>query len=428
MKQELAWGTAAAVAIVAAVGISSQPGSKPAANTATGRQTAKSSVRSKPPKGAQPQCADSISLLQHFFLHDNIAPPDVCYESPGQSPAASAADPRFQPSFLIATFPDPLHTHFSLLFDRFVEAMQEAAQDEGYEYDSSWLPWETQKPSLALLVDQDEVDDRKRNGRISRVSCCSKAGEQSAGPNTPYKKALIVFIVGEEPTRGIHRKQFENAVAWIEKLEKHGKGSSRVGILGPTFSGSLASLAELLSADKLANRLNGGKGLAIYTGSASSRDDGQRFSATFQTVGVDFRSFVQDDETELDRFCRYIGRLPDGRIDVSKFAILSEDETAYGNIAAKQAGSGAARSQDFICPEATWLYYPRDISTLRAAYQSQSMFSATTTQQNQDSAQRKSLPTELVDPGGDQHDTVRTYAGNQTPLSQEAQLLESSRH
>jgi hypothetical protein len=109
---------------------------------------------------------------------------------------------------------------------------------------------------------------------------------------------------------------------------------------------------------------------------------------------------------------------------VSKFAILSEDETAYGNIAAKQqAESTAERPEDFICPKATWIYYPRDISTLRAAYQSQSMFSTATTQQSQDSAQRKSLPTDLADPGGEQHDTVRTYAGNQTPLSQEAQLL-----
>ena len=214
MKQELAWGTAAAVAIVAAVGISSQPAGKPPANPATARQTAKSAVRSKPPKGAQPQCADSISLLQHFFLHDNLAAPDVCYESPGQSAAGSKPDPEFQPSFVIATFPDPLHTHFSLVFDRFVEAMQEGAQDEGYEYDSSWLPWETEEPSLALLGDEDEEEDRKTKREDQPgIVLFRNASENPNGPNTPYKKALIVFIVGEEPTRGIHRGQFENAVA-----------------------------------------------------------------------------------------------------------------------------------------------------------------------------------------------------------------------
>ena len=51
------------------------------------------------------------------------------------------------------------------------------------------------------------------------------------------------------------------------------------------------------------------------------------------------------------------------------------------------------------------------------------MFSSGSGQQSQDNVQRKSLPTDLADPSGQQHDTVRTYGGNQIPLSQEAQLL-----
>ena len=421
MKQELAWGAAAAVAIVAAVGISSQPGGKPPASASAGRQEAKSAVRSKPPKGAQPQCADSISLLEHFFLHENVAAPNACYEPGGQpSTANSKPDPGFQPTFVIATVPDPLHTHFSLLFDRFIESIQQGAQDEGYEYDSSWLPWETEEPALALLVDQDEADDRKTKREDQPGILLFRNSKEDTDtpptPYTPYKKALIVFVVGEEPTRGIHRKQFKNAVAWIKALQGHGTKGSRVAILGPTFSGSLPSLGELLSADKLVSGLNGGAGLAIYTGSATSREGGRQFA---QTTGVDFRSFLQDDETVLDRFCWWVGRQPDGTLNVRNVAILSEDETAYGNIVAKDDN----RRDVSICSEATNIYYPRDISTLRAAYQSQSMFSTATAQQNQDSTQRKSLPTDLADPGGEQHDTVRTYAGNQTPLSQEAQLL-----
>ena len=427
MKQELAWGAAAAVAIVAAVGISSQPGGKPATNIPPGHAATKSAVQSKASKGAQPECADSISLIEHFFLHDTIAAPGVCYASP-TTPAATTLDPEFQPTFVIATFPDPLHTHFSLLFDRFVEAIQEGAQDEGYEYDSSWLPWETEDPSLALLADQDEADDRKTKREDQPGILLFRNAN-----DVPYKKALIVFIVGEEPTRGIHRMQFENAVAWIRALQSHGAGGSPVAVLGPTFSGSLPSLTELLSADQLASRFNGGKELAIYTGSADSRDGGRQFA---RTKGIDFRSFLQDDETVLDRFCRYLGRAALGKGGVENVAILSEDETAYGNLVTKvdvgsegASGSGAAGRKDDnqaeggICAGATKIYYPRDISTLRAAYQSQSMFSSAQTQQSQDNQQRKSLPTDLADPGGEQHDTVRTYAGNQTPLSQEAQLL-----
>ena len=431
MKQELAWGAAAAMAIVAAVGISSQPGSKPAASASAGRQGVKSAVQAKPAKGVQPQCADSISLLEHFFLHEQVAAPDVCYQPGGQqATVASNPDPEFQPTFVIATVPDPLHTHFSLLFDRFVEAIQQGGQDEGYEYDSSWLPWETEEPALALLTDQDEADDRKTKREDQPgILLFRNSHETPSSPHTPYKKALIVFIVGEEPTRGIHRKQFENAVAWIEALQRHGTKSPPVAILGPTFSGSLPSLNELVSADKLASRFNGGRELAIYTGSASSRDDGRQFANEMRMTGADFRSFVQDDDTVLDAFCWWVGRKLNGSFDVTNVAILSEDETAYGNMVTKESGHSRSTRRDdkrpntHNCPSVTKLYYPRDISTLRAAYQSQSMFTTATTQQSPDNAQRKSLPTDLADPGGEQHDTVRTYAGNQTPLSQEAQLL-----
>src|SRR5450755_1024586 len=115
MKQELTWGAAAVVAIVAAVGISSQPGSKPGTAANAGLKAAKSAVRSIPSKSVQPQCADSISLLEHFFLHENIAAPESCYDSkPGAFPAGGL-DSDFEPNFVIATVPDPLHTHFSLL-------------------------------------------------------------------------------------------------------------------------------------------------------------------------------------------------------------------------------------------------------------------------------------------------------------------------
>ena len=420
MKPELGWGAAAAVAIVAALGISSQPGSKPPASAAGAPQVAKSGVQPKALKSApKGQCADSISLLDHFFLHQKIAAPDECYQ-----PADEAKrDPDFDPSFVIATFPDPLHTHFSLLFDRFIEAIQEGAQDEGYEYDSSWLPWETEEPSLSSLPDQDQAQDRKEKREDQPgILLFRKTSEGPAPPDAPYKNALIVFIVGEEPTRGIHRTQFENAVKWIEAFQEHGPKNPPVAILGPSFSGSLPSLRQLLSSDKLASKFNGAAKLAIYSGSVTSREDGSQFAK--ETSNVDFRSFQQNDETALDLLCRYMSRYGDG--DVPNFAILSEDETAYGSTAAtktaatKTVGVRAGRP---ICQDATWIYYPRDISTLRAAYQSQSMFSATSTQQNQDNSQRKSLPTDLADPGGEQHDMVKTYAGNQTPLSQEAQLL-----
>lgn len=216
MKQELTWGTAAAVAIVAAVGISSQSGGKPFSPLSTGRESAQSIVgakapnKGKPGKGVQPQCIDSIPMLEHFFFHEKITGPASCYSS---KPTPTPLNARFQTRFVIATLPDPLHTHFSLLFDRLVEAIQEGAQDEEYEYDSSWLPWETEESSLPLLKDEDDAEERKEKREDQPGILLFRGPGQF-----PYQDALVVFIVGEEPTRGIHRAQFENAVAWIGVL------------------------------------------------------------------------------------------------------------------------------------------------------------------------------------------------------------------
>ena len=69
------------------------------------------------------------------------------------------------------------------------------------------------------------------------------------------------------------------------------------------------------------------------------------------------------------------------------------------------------------------LYYPRDISALRGAYQTSSIFNAGTSAQPSD-VQRRNLPADLADPAGKVHDSIRSYGGNQTPLTQEAFLIQ----
>jgi hypothetical protein len=353
MKQELAWGTAAAVAIVAAVGISSQPGSKSEASRSAGKESGQTVVTSKaakqvvPEGGVQPQCADSIPLLEHFFLHEKITGPPSCYNG---HPVPTPLGSQYRTEFVIATLPDPVHTHFSLLFDRLIEAIQEGAQDEDYEYDSSWLPWETQESSFLFLKDQDDAEDRKEKREAQPGILIFRGSSEDSG-HSPYQRALIVFIVGEESTSGIHRQQFENAVAWITALQQPSDKRTAVAILGPTFSGSFSSLADLLAKTRGANSLNAGGGFSVYSGSASGQKDGMIFA---NQKGVRFRSFVQDDTTALEWMCRYFGRQ-----FFNKLAILSEDETAYGSIVARRNfGSDPSYFSDSCGESALNIFYP----------------------------------------------------------------------
>jgi hypothetical protein len=429
MKQEMRWGTAVVIAVAAAAGIASRSSGGPRDGAGAGQQIGRKVIQSKASKkSADNPCRDLVDLFENFLPAETITEPAQCGDT--TTAATNRKDADFRPNFIIATLPDPLHTHFALLFDRFVEAIQEGGQDEGYEYDSSWLPWETEEPSLALLSDQDEAEDRKENREDQPgVLLFRKSRPTNPGPRAPYQEGLIIFVVGEEPTGGIHRKQFNNAVAWIAALEKDRNNHSPVAILGPTFSGSFPSLAQLLANNQVSNGhgLNGvaSNPLAIYSGSATSKEDGTQFNDA--TPGIIFHSFLQDDKTTLNRFCAYLEwkRTDEEKArDLEKVAVLSEDETAYGyNPESNPLKTGSPPDKTSPCGGATWLYYPRDISTLRAAYQSQSIFnSGSSTQQNQDT-QRKNLATDLADPAGKEHDTVRTYAGNQIPLSQEAELL-----
>jgi hypothetical protein len=130
---------------------------------------------------------------------------------------------------------------------------------------------------------------------------------------------------------------------------------------------------------------------------------------------VVFHSFVQNDDTILYRFCDYMKWQ---KHDFEKLAIVSEDETAYGN-AVKEEKQSAVPCID----SALKLFYPKDISSLRGAYQTKSIFDLGVGSPPPDS-QTRSLPTDLADPAGKVHDSIRSYGGNQTPLVQEAFLLE----
>lgn len=51
---------------------------------------------------------------------------------------------REQPNiqFVIASLPDPVHTHMALLFDRGIETIESAAQASGFLSSRAWMPWD----------------------------------------------------------------------------------------------------------------------------------------------------------------------------------------------------------------------------------------------------------------------------------------------
>lgn len=347
--------------------------------------------------------------------------------------------------YAIAMSPDPRHTNLSLSFDREMVLIQQAAQDEGYTYNSSWLPWKDDASTFPLLQDQQRTDDETSQReacpgillfrRSVNQPAPDKPGEplSPAKPSNPYAEALVVFVVGEQPTGGLNEDQWANAVHWLATNPPPG-GPATLNILGPTFSGSLVSMqrdlallyrdpplnpdsSNLLRLFPSVHLLSGG-----VTGCSSIRWFERQLEAHQFHNRIIFGTFAENDELQIYRFLSYVHSQ---RTDLRDIAILSEDETAYAN---DTSGPDSQVSGDDRCTfryapqdRPVKLSYPRDISALRSAYEKQSVFSSPS------QAARTAHPILQESPeleGGNPNasDTIRSYSGLQGAVAQEAVL------
>ena len=447
MNRQTTWGVIGALAAAGVLGVSLQPGARSGGNNGTGafrvsaqRVQAKASDTLAAEK--KRACDDLAQVLEVFLAIDDAhtSRPNSCLEATAETPVLQPPPPALDPRFVIATLPDPIHTHLALIFDRMVEVIQQAAQDEGYSYEASWLPWDDKDETYLRLADDDQAAYRKELVEdqpgilVFRHNRPDQAGS-AKDPLLPYRDGLIVFVVGEDPTKGIHTEQFTNALAWIDKLKGlNSKSRARTVILGPTFSGSFPSLAKLLArresgdeaGDSSAEYVRNIRGsspapLAIYSGTANSDESIQAFSdltsdPSLADLNINFHGFLKQDEVALKRYFQYLRN----HNSEPRIAVISEDETAYGG--APKGEGGKETSETNCSQDPLRLSYPRDIAALRTAYQTNSIFNTTAPQQSSD-VPRGRLPSDLADPEGKDHDSIRSYAGNQTPLSQESYLL-----
>ena len=403
----------------------------------------------KPEQEPSASCEQIAKRLQRFYQdQEHVRLPGACFTPPGSVAQGqpSAQNPSLK--FVIAIVADPVQTHLSLLFDRSVEAVQQAAQDLNYSYDGSWFPWNQTDKNFETLSDQEQAAQLTAQLQEQPGIMVFRRGIDAKQVEDAYHGGLIVFLVSEQPTGGINDTQFEHALQWMDAL-RPGPSSEPLSIIGPTFSGSLPSLAREL---KAATTQNYPKGVLIYSGTISSEESVKWFRKFLNpdskpTTGLlagevlKFRTFYEGDTLMTDRFLCY---LQHEGYDLGHVAILSEDQTAFGHASAPGSHVGSPAHCQHASPapaekrssEPTedvgqntgkrtepapiYLYYPRDIATLRSAYEQQSIFSAGKQQNN---APSSTLRGDLSEPASSQHDTVRSYAGQLTPLTQESVLF-----
>jgi hypothetical protein len=284
----------------------------------------------------------------------------------GIPPVALTSDDSNDPeiSAIVATIPDPIHSHLALDFDRSVDAILLAAADNGYLSSYYWLPWRSQARSLSTSestspsTPKDDDNTRERQPGLIVLRYAPDASEwanhKDQFSRASYNRVIYLFLVGETPALGVNGTQLQNAFKYEKYLRDHHdatlsirpspfaslpspppppQGESncqdqdaradRLSIIGPFFSGSAASLHKGIEAarrdlDQPPVSISGITGTSV----AAHELDPQGENI--------YHSFGENAGFEQERFLQSLAATG---YDLSRVAVLSEAGTVFGSAA-----------------------------------------------------------------------------------------------
>lgn len=375
-------------------------------------------------------------------------------------------------SAIIATVPDPIHSHLALDFDRSIDAILLAAADNHYLSSYFWLPWRSQigpgGETASTAVSPTRADrTRERQPGLIILRYAPNASEwqqreTNGFASTDYRRVIYLFLVAETPALGINGVQLQNAFHYEKVFKDQGATLSvrpwlstrtkeqrravedaaqkqsvdransqpqkqpcadpadQLSIIGPFYSGSAASLHAGVEA-ALADLHESCVSISGITSTAVAVHE---LDPDAKQI---YRSFGENTSFEQERFLQSLAATG---YDLSRVAVLAEAGTVFGSNAGPVTAGNVAREESSprrarpfrksdvnLAEKGTVLYirFPRELSLLRNAEANQSS-----------GIQSGAPPTpylnlSLKDYSAD--DTVPRFSTNQSPLSLEAQLM-----
>jgi hypothetical protein len=346
---------------------------------------------------------------------------------------ASCVPPNLLGSFqlLIVTVPDPVKSHLDLDFDRYIESIQRAAGVADYDFERYWFPWRTNfAVSQTALVGSEETGGKRsvtweeeQPGVLifrHRAELDKKQPHNTTGKSGD--KWLLIFLVGETPTSGINRLMFTNALSYLGQLG----GSEMVKIVGPNFSASYASLADLIAAHGETSNFH------ILSPNSSSASLIRKFKQRLNhDLGADR---YQYSALEM-RTCGAIGdwakTMRSLGYQSNELAFLGEDESAYGidvermdttttepqasqvHITAYDYCSQSGDPSSAPISEIARNQFPRDLSSLRNAQEAQPQLASTSIAGV--NLPQLGVPLTLQERGITDRDSPPAFAADQSP-------------
>lgn len=233
----------------------------------------------------------------------------------------------------IALVPDPLDSQIGASFDQSISAIVRGAASVGWLRDRHWLPWQADSRSTAK---------HGSSGRDAAASVGLETGRSHLhDPGVLLFKSdrrlLALFLVGESHISGVEPDAFKvalNVIAALGGTDSTGNPVEiKLGILGPTFSGSVGSVRRALVS--LCKELPfGPRGkLRFISGSVTNAGAREEMLAPLETEcrlkPAELTATVVPDSLALYHAQRYF--LSHLGWKWSEIALLTEADSVYGS-------------------------------------------------------------------------------------------------
>lgn len=289
-------------------------------------------------------------LKEFLFGQDMEVPPGEDLKAALGKIIQDQHDPRskYYVDSIIAMVPDPIESGLSLKLDNEIDAIQRAAESEGYVLDRYRLPWPTpsERATGGSAAEIDQSEDSAPTPNEAAHTGTKPTPRSEPGIflfRDGYRhRLLVVFIIGETPTSGIHKPALRRALQQACELRSAfasalphadcGNECPAISVMGPTFSGSQESLEYAIRDWRSQGSIGNGQTscrnakIRMISGSATSVDQ-----HLFQdSDNVDFKATVIPDRITLEKVSQWIRDHGMGSKTGEHVAILSESNTGYG--------------------------------------------------------------------------------------------------
>lgn len=290
----------------------------------------------------------------------------------------------YQTEFLIATVPDPIDSPYGYAFDQVVDAIQRGVQQkDGYLLDRAWLPWEADRrpktaaapaspPLAAPVIGHTAPSPTPSEYRETMPGVLVFRHGKDAGKGVNKSSLCIVFLVGETPLGGIHKRAFWEC---LKLIGASGQAAEPVRVVGPYFTGSQTSLQFLID-DWMRGAASGSwltgprpNRFRVITGNASGMRTKEFFKNAWGPERVEIAATVVPARVQLNAVLHFLAGRDGARAadeipakatprSPGRVALLTESNTGFGKHVAAYGDNA----------EVVVLRFPLHVSRLKSEY------------------------------------------------------------